>query len=1349
MKKTLLFIASAAMLMTSCAKEQLVEPVFTPETGKTVTIVGASFENYASDTKVTFNAGGGFLWQANDDFTFELANNTASGTIVDNSINGNQCQIQFSGDRPEADTYEAGIFAVCPGDLGPVKTEGGLKVTVPASREWSGDDSGAKSYAALLAYSIPTEDGQGGKKWSDYSFSHLGGLVRITIDGVPETADKFVFTTPNRMINGEFTVVEGEIKTNTENLTTEQQNRNSYTLTFTAGTATKMVFYVPLPCGTYPDGFSFSLYAGETQVYTRTSSTSKTIERAHLLPMPTINIVGGGGESGTQTVQNVPADHKGDFYLAQTENVLVKIPAEDSEHNINFKYNGTNPETLEIQVVDGEGNPVAYAGTVSGNLPNTHVEFTKGTIANVTMTTSATTLEVVYPARISSKLTVTGGNVLLKGAKVQAIEIDENATADGESPVTITLEKTQEGNVPEVVTPIEANADVNIAPEEGVEVFVEKGNDSVEVTQTNEDADSKGEVVTVNGNEAVMIGNTSYETLALAIDVVTEGQTIKVLKNIDDAKGITVDGGKNFTVDFGGKTYTCASDPAGSNGTKNQVFQLLQNSTITFKNGTINVAEAAKENFRFIIQNYANLTLEDMVLDGSNLSFVRQDGKPRYTVSNNQGPVKFTGKTDIIAATENGVAFDVCKYATYTEPEVTWDSEGSVTGTIELTGGEFLVAKDLTVNAPILCSAESELTFNAGKTLQGQNFSTTKNSKGYTENNTGVVIVKNGGDLTIKGAGTIKSNAVSAAIVMTEKGDDATNAAKLTVNDATLIGKNFGISGNGTRHNTVITINSGTIKGTETNDCAGIYHPQRGTLAINGGTIEGAVGIYVKAGSVETSVEAGTIKGVGAQSGYQPLTGGFHSTGDAIVFDNCDYPGGAPNATINGGTFISTNGLAVASYAKEGVEGGPIKPVINGGTFSDMSGVNYVVDSKTYKLANDVNLGENILEINSGKAFSIDLNGKTLTGRTNIKHGNVTFKNGNIAGGNKQALNVYGSSTEATNYSVVTVDSDVTVTADVYAVCVFGATAGGTGYGAVANIAGTITTTGDEKNGAVFVSGNLGVGNDSEWAVSSKNAVNIQSTAKITSSTDAALALNGSATVTVASGAELTGATAIAAKRGKLIVNGGTITGTMNPGNGKPDAYFNGTEMTGSAVSATATYKNDGPLYVELEGGEYTSQAYTILNNHDGCEFQISGGSYTTNMGNNGIAVYARLGSVNITGGTFENESNGEATLHVGCPTANLTNGPKLTISGDGTVVKNTAEGSYTHNTSWSPLTVNMANELTYKAVDISGGTFHGQKPEKDDHVIGDNGYFLATDYKVTETTEGSNVWTVSANQQN
>lgn len=73
----------------------------------------------------------------------------------------------------------------------------------------------------------------------------------------------------------------------------------------------------------------------------------------------------------------------------------------------------------------------------------------------------------------------------------------------------------------------------------------------------------------------------------------------------------------------------------------------------------------------------------------------------------------------------------------------------------------------------------------------------------------------------------------------------------------------------------------------------------------------------------------------------------------------------------------------------------------------------------------------------------------------------------------------------------------------------------------------------------------------------------------------------------------------------------------------------------------------------------------------------------------------------------------------------------------------------YTHNTAWKPLTVNMANELTYKAVTISGGTFHGQKPEKDDHVTDDNGNFLATGYKVTETTEGSNVWTVSANQQN
>ncbi len=400
-------------------------------------------------------------------------------------------------------------------------------------------------------------------------------------------------------------------------------------------------------------------------------------------------------------------------------------------------------------------------------------------------------------------------------------------------------------------------------------------------------------------------------------------------------------------------------------------------------------------------------------------------------------------------------------------------------------------------------------------------------------------------------------------------------------------------------------------------------------------------------------------------------------------------------------------------------------------------------EGATITLVNDITLSDKLI-INTDKTLVIDLNGQTLSGRTNIERGNITFKNGYIvAEGETQALNVYGSTdTAAKNYTVLNVAKDVTVTAGVYAVCIFGNTPSSAGYGTLVNIDGTIKTQGDGKNGAVFVSGNLNKNVDGNFQASAANIVNINGS--VTSETDAAVALNGGATVNINEGAVIKGNTALAVKRGKLVVNGGTVTG-----NGKCYSYpdpinNNGSEMTGSAVSATDTYSEYGPLSVEIKGGEFTSAAYTILNNSS-CDFNISGGSFKTTLEKYAIAVYARLGSVNISGGEFENSSNYEATIHVGCPDA-VTAGkqPKLTISGDDTVVKNTAEGSYARKAGLAPLAVNMANNLTYKAVNISGGTFYGNNPSQDDSVTTEYGNFLAEGYAATETESGSNIWKVA-----
>lgn len=199
----------------------------------------------------------------------------------------------------------------------------------------------------------------------------------------------------------------------------------------------------------------------------------------------------------------------------------------------------------------------------------------------------------------------------------------------------------------------------------------------------------------------------------------------------------------------------------------------------------------------------------------------------------------------------------------------------------------------------------------------------------------GVITVDNGGSLTINAersirgnVGTIDGTNTYSAVRMTRKGDyyNPAKTAKLVVNGGHLIGSSAGITGNGSRQNTEITINGGTIQGLTENDSTGIFHPQDGLLTVNGGEISGAMGIYMKSGGLV--VADGHISGNGAKADYVASGNGFNNTGDAIVIDNSNYPGGTPEAQITGGVIESANNQAVASY---GVS--EVIPEVTGGSF--------------------------------------------------------------------------------------------------------------------------------------------------------------------------------------------------------------------------------------------------------------------------------------------------------------------------------------------------------------------------------------------------------------------------------
>ena len=209
-------------------------------------------------------------------------------------------------------------------------------------------------------------------------------------------------------------------------------------------------------------------------------------------------------------------------------------------------------------------------------------------------------------------------------------------------------------------------------------------------------------VMAMAADNVAKIGNTEYATLEEAFNAVNNGETIVLLKDCS-GNGIVVNSGKNFTVDFNNCTYNIDGTTVGSPTTETNGFQLLKDSTITFKNGKLTSTKA-----KILIQNYCNLTLVNMELDGRNLI----PGGPRYTLSNNNGNVVIDG-TNILAA-DGKVAFDVCRYADYTGPVVIVQGNSVINGKVEISSSG---QKDGAQHKLIISSG----TFNGQITEDGEN----------------------------------------------------------------------------------------------------------------------------------------------------------------------------------------------------------------------------------------------------------------------------------------------------------------------------------------------------------------------------------------------------------------------------------------------------------------------------------------------------------------------------------------------------------------------------------------------------------------------------------------------------
>lgn len=418
----------------------------------------------------------------------------------------------------------------------------------------------------------------------------------------------------------------------------------------------------------------------------------------------------------------VPSEGEGTYTVKEMEAKLVVTPEESSDGNIsatlegNYSSSGTQIEKPAEGA--GSGTPESVGRSVEINLTTdgqTEPAAGGSTTLNITQATASSLSDAS-----SLKVTTNEGTVELdndalekvgKASGTVSITVTKNSTAsENNIAASYTVEVKSNGN--DLLPDGQSNGTITLtlpvpAASQSATLYVWYA-----VAQTGGGVMYVNQVATYNANSGAVVtfdvshlsqydllsenptttavasitkdGETTYyDSLQAAVDAVTttEQTTIKLLKSTSGA-GVKVDGTvkRNLTFDMGGYTYTITSG-VGSSGTETNGFQLIKDNNITITNGTITAAPAEGQQVKILIQNYSNLTLENVVLDGRGMT---DYSGLNYTLSNNNGEITLKSGTVIQARTDE-IAMDVCWAASYQNgARVTVEEGAEIQGTVEL-----------------------------------------------------------------------------------------------------------------------------------------------------------------------------------------------------------------------------------------------------------------------------------------------------------------------------------------------------------------------------------------------------------------------------------------------------------------------------------------------------------------------------------------------------------------------------------------------------------------------------------------------------------------------------------------
>lgn len=271
MKKSILFLAGTALLFAGCAKVEDEAPI--PENGKRVVTLKATVNE--ADTRVSVESDGTYQWQSGDEIGVWVVDSYGGKPYpYTTQDSGTTANFEVSLDAGE----DIGEYAFYPFSEDHFVSGEGPQFALDANLQYVEDATNMPMLGTVSNGAI--------------SFKSVGGVIKLTVNNIPSDAARLLFSAKD--LNGDDLFISGVFPVSGDQINAGGiMGVNSVNIDFTGKWQSSMVFYVPLPTGTY-GGFEIEFdnaNSSKTLASKKVNfgSTGLTIERNQIIVAPALD----------------------------------------------------------------------------------------------------------------------------------------------------------------------------------------------------------------------------------------------------------------------------------------------------------------------------------------------------------------------------------------------------------------------------------------------------------------------------------------------------------------------------------------------------------------------------------------------------------------------------------------------------------------------------------------------------------------------------------------------------------------------------------------------------------------------------------------------------------------------------------------------------------------------------------------------------------------------------------------------------------------------------------------------------------------------------------------------------